>query len=302
MTGHAGPPARAESASREIPVVIDDGVSSDPFAALYDAADWVAFHGTSSAYIDSIEARGLSGSQGPWTVEECVAVCGIYEDLRWYGETHDPVVGWGFAVLKPWGPSRDIAISGQRHLYLAETYERAATYSHFPGGETTCALAVCLDDLLLFERDAKLREVHYASLSQELGRLGLTLDDSSVDPRWDQNFVRWVAAVRRAAHLTRDIGWLGEFNREFSSLRERLRQLQRAHRPVVYAVGLTPAHLAGARFGNMGIELKRPIESKHLLAKAFPGQKRPLRSSDIGEVLARDAVWSARIRESNAIR
>lgn len=87
-------------------------LADNPLEAYLPPDGWVAYHGTSSVFADRIEAEGLSPENGVWTAEDCRAVCEVFEKLQWFGLSNG-----GFVVLRPWGPDRDVPMTGQQaHL------------------------------------------------------------------------------------------------------------------------------------------------------------------------------------------
>src|SRR5437899_958715 len=116
-----------------IPTVADD-LSENPLERFVPPRKYVAYHGTSSVYSASIEATGLDPKLAPWTAAECRAVCAVFDALEWSGTFGLEEIS--YPTLAAWGPSRDIPVSGRRHLYLAHTFRGATVYANVAGGET----------------------------------------------------------------------------------------------------------------------------------------------------------------------
>lgn len=264
--------------NQQLPSVVDDGASDNPLAEFVKDRGFVAYHGTSSAYSESIERHGLSHEHLPFTSEECGRVVEAFRKLEWYGWREDPNVGSGIGVLAHWGPSRDRKRSGHRHVYLAETYGRATIFANFPGGETVCALRHSIEQLVDFVERADLRQAHVDRLADWLRRYGYTFDASySVTPT---PAVSTPAAQRRldAIAASRDIEWLQRDLVDLAPLLERIRSIAASHQPVVYAIqvdpnGSTPDYVSAGTsiglFSPMGIEVMHAISPDRLLGKAM---------------------------------
>jgi len=173
-----------------------------------------------------------------------------------------------YPALRVWTLDHDIERTGQRHVYFAECFARATTYAAMVGGETVRALIGCLEDLLRLEQEAELRNDQVARLVRQLRPVGYELDSEyrlmralhgrhpSADTHVDA--IAWV----------RNIEWIRAHNQTFAPLLERLRRVEADHEGIVYALRLTPELLIGARYSNMGIEVRCPIPASHLVAKA----------------------------------
>lgn len=304
---HAGallPPPTGSLWLRLIPIIADDGSGDNPLRPYLPAEGWVAYHGTSSAFADRIESAGLTADNGVWTPDDCRAVCRVFESLQWYGLTDD-----GYAVLGPWGPGRDISISGRRHIYLAETFTRASLYARVPLGETSHALVGSLEDLQRFEADEGIRAEHVADLEKKLRRMGFEPSGATRHGTPPPALAEPVRTLVNAIHLTQKIDWLEARNEEFRALRERLELLTVQHRPVVYAVLLDKATWRGGWYSpSMGIEVIKTIPPPLILAKAFPVAVREddrmiSANSPPGRfetLMKLDAIWEARAKEANA--
>lgn len=254
-------------ATCDLPTVVDDGQSANPLASFIPKDAWIAYHGTSSAYAQSIESAGLTPSASPWTIEDARAVCAVYDRMEWAGP---PSRGLGapYPALRVWTLDHDIERTGQRHLYFAECFARATTYAGMVGGETVRALISCLEDLLRLEQEPELRNDQVVRLVRQLRPLGYELDSEyrllralhGTHPSADAH----VDAIARV----RNIEWIRAQNETFAPLLERLRRVKADHEGIVYAVRLTPELLVGAGYSNMGIEVHRSIPASHLVAKA----------------------------------
>lgn len=255
-------------------------------------------------FADRVESAGLTADNGVWTPQDCHAVCRVFEKLQWYGLTDD-----GYVVLGPWGPGRDLPLSGRRHIYLAETFTRASLYAHVPLGETSRALVGSLQDLQRFEADEGIRAKHVADLEGKLRRMGFESDGSTRRGTPPPALAEVVRKLVTAIHLTQKSDWLKARNEGFRPLRERLELLTAQHLPVVYAVLLDKATWRGGWYSSsMGIEVIKTIPAQQILAKAFPVAVREddrtiSANSPAGQfeaLMERDAMWEARAKEANA--
>lgn len=261
-----------------IPVVCDDGRARNPLEEYVRGRGLVAYHGTSSAYSQSIEINGLSADHMPVRAEDCARVVSAYERLQWFGWRHDPNVGSGISVLAPWGPSRDIKITGHRHLYLAETFARATVFANFPGGETVCALKHCIEQLFEFSERAYLRDAHLQDLAAELEELSDLVHDTGRGPSGVAPSLPRIEQLRRAVEDTRQFRWLDDERERLRTVLKHLHGIVARHEPVVYAARVeaevsTPGgKIAVSEFvgrSTMGIEVTEPIPASRLLAKAI---------------------------------
>lgn len=280
-----------------IPQVPDDGSRDDPLESLIPVGGWIAYHGTSSAYVSSIESLGLSADYAPWTPAECRAVCAVYEKLHWFGTS------LAFGVLSVWGPDRDIAVSGRRHVYLTETFARATAYARPPGGEILCALVSCIEELDRYQNDRDLREKHLTRLAADLGSSGYVPDRAGKVKRKSSELPLDVQKKVDAMQSSMDLGWLKNEITNLQLLRERLTEIQRGHRPVVYAVVVDRGLLEGAYFSTaMGLEITQSIPPDRLVGKASPISERDqtVRSGDDFESrLALWNLWHQRVDQVN---
>jgi hypothetical protein len=105
-----------------------------------------------------------------------------------------------------------------------------------------------------------------------------------------------------ALELTGDVTWLSRENETFRPLLARLRETDREHEPVVYAVLVDAPLLAGGHYSpSMGIEVVRPIPVAHILCKASPAANRGVQSvKDVDAFIARSKLWESRIAKANS--
>jgi hypothetical protein len=248
-----------------IPELVDDG-SDDPLAPVVEADDWIAYHGTSSAYSEGIETEGLDSRVRSWGAADCHAVLDFAEELQWYG------ISTAISNLKVFGLQHDLAKSGKRHIYMAEFFARAQLFAQLPGGEGAQAILLAIEELAQFVGNAEIRANHADYLTADMRKMGYDLDDAEALLREAHEQRR--SALRgylRAMELAVDPDALEARLAALRSIEARLRAVTQNHQPVVYAVRLDSRLLEGARYDpGMGIEVVQPVPPRQLLGKVVP--------------------------------
>lgn len=245
--------------------LVDDG-SDDPLAPVVGADDWVAYHGTSSAYCESIELHGLTSKSLEWNASDCRAVLDLAEELQWYG------LSTAIGNLRNFGLEHDLGKSGARHVYLAEFFARAQLFAELPGGEGLQSILVSIGELDEFAIDEQLREDHAARLAAEMREIGFDLDDpDSLSGETNEWRRAKLGAYIRAIELASNPLVLGARLESLRPLEQRLGAVIKNHQPVVYAVRLNPELLKDARYASgMAIEVVQPVPPSQLVAKVVP--------------------------------
>ena len=284
-----------------VPTLVDDG-SRNPLEPLIKDCAWVAYHGTSSVYEMRIEDEGLHNGALPWTDEGVQSVLDVFRELAWHG-THQ-----GRAILENYTIGHNVALHGNRRVYLAESFARGGLFADFPGGETVMATLWCLDDLHLFATDSSLRATHLDELDAEMRTAEFNVED--VDAFREES-VEWrrsqVDKYFRARELTMDQRWLHSKSMELEPLYASFQEIAYQHRPVVYAVQLTPELLVGGNYSTgYGIEVVEAIPSAQLIGKCEPVGLPPTDPKDVRfphnvATADRDIVndWRERLAQAN---
>lgn len=217
---------------------------------------WVAFHGTSGAREQSIEATGLEWSGDFVSKVDVERVVGVFTTIGWAGRSNG-----GLPVLAPFGLVHDFGEKSKKPIYLAEYSLRAHLFAtrDFAGGETARALRYALRDLNEYVESASVRTEHAAGR----GRLGAAPD-------------RVQGGV--------DIAWLRKQLIHLASVREICERALLDHRHgVVYAVRLVKENLDDIAYDNsMGIKVWDRIAPSQLIGKVVipPNARTPSNMPD----------------------
>lgn len=244
---------------------VDDDGSPNPFPPAIRSDDWIAYHGTSAAYAEKIEAEGLGHGGIPEWFEDARRLFELSKELYYFGRPG------GFSTL-PFAVSEGEVSSGAKLVHLAEDFERACVFAFATGGESINAIRIALDDLLTFVSSPERQQEHHDQLVLRSATVG---GDPSImrapGPREaaarDWHPTSEVFKIHRALSLLESPGELQRQVARFARLGSLVDEIQQKHAPLVYAVRLSPAEsIDGSYSSSRGIAL-RVVPPDRLVAK-----------------------------------